>query len=298
MKRTLLLALLCCPLLIFAQKYLDLAKFTYANTPQNNFEDGPGSTSIQEWQLRLQMPVPLNEQFVLLTGFTGISNRLQLDPASPGALNLYAFSTEIGLIQRFSTTWSATYMVIPKFASDFDESFSRGFQLAFLGLLTRTKSENLNYSFGLYTNTEEYGLQIVPLLGAYYLSKNNRLEINMLLPVLADIQYGLGEKTRLGMNFDGLGTSYAVNSQGFPNTYVNKSSNELFAYLQYALQPSLLLRLKLGYAFFRAFKVYDEADKISFSLSSIYFGDNRTVLNSGIEDGLIFKVALLYRLHF
>jgi hypothetical protein len=189
-------------------------------------------------------------------------------------------------------------MVIPKFASDFNDSFKRGFQMAFLGLLTRTKSDNLNYSLGLYTNTEEYGLQIVPLLGAYYLSKDNRLEINMLLPVLADIQYGLGEKTRLGMNFDGLGTSYALNSPGFSNTYINKSSNELFTYLQYAIQPSLLLRLKVGYAFFRAFKVYDEDDKISFSLSSIYFGDDRTVLNSGIQDGLIFKVSLLYRLHF
>jgi hypothetical protein len=165
-------------------------------------------------------------------------------------------------------------------------------------VLTKTRTKKQSYSVGIFANTEEYGLQLVPLLGLYYLSTDNRFEANFLLPIRAELSYGLGANTRLGMRFDGLGTSYAVNSPPYPNTYVNKSSNELFAYLQYALGPSLLLRFNTGYAFFRAYKTYDTDDKIAFSIASIYFGDNRTILNSGLQDGLLFKFEAVYRFHF
>lgn len=297
-KTTLFIAALLMTVSGFAQNYVDIARISYASTPVNDFEGAPGGSHIGDWALQLNIPVPLNDKLVLLPGFSGQGTRLRLKPGAADPTTLYSLAIELGLNHRMSGQWAATYMIIPKVASDLNESLGRGFQLALLSLFTKTRSESLGFSFGLYANTEAYGLQLVPLAGLYYLAPSRRFEVNLLLPVRAELQYALNTTTSLGMNFDGLGTSYALNNSGFSDAYVNKTSNELFAYLQYRLGPSLLLRMKTGYAFFRAYKVYDEDDKISLSLASLYFGDRRNVLNPGIQDGVIFKLEAVYRLRF
>lgn len=104
----------------------------------------------------------------------------------------------------------------------------------------------------------------------------------------------------LGLKFDGLGTTYNLNEQSYSvnGAYVSKTSNELVSYLRFKLSKSLYINTKMGYAISRNYKVYDVNDKIDFSLSSIYFGDDRTQLNERFKDGAIFKVELFYRLHF
>jgi hypothetical protein len=54
----------------------------------------------------------------------------------------------------------------------------------------------------------------------------------------------------------------------------------------------------LGYAISRNYEVYDSNDKADLGLIAFYFGDERTRLNERFKDGVIFRVELLYRLHF
>jgi hypothetical protein len=280
------------------QEYFDLAKITYATTPNNRFDDGQAGSTIQELGLQINLPIVLNEKSVLIAGLSGYSLATGIDPSIPRQTRLYAFGLSIGLNQTYSDTWSATYMVLPKFSSDFSNSFATGFQLGLLTLINKKKSARFKFTFGVYTNTEQYGLLIVPLLGGYYQSTDQRFEANVLLPASVDLNYLLGKKTQVGMNFDGLGSTYALENQTYGSGYVQKSSNELFAYTRYPLTKSLLLHLRMGYAFFRSYKVYGADDKIDFSISSIYFGDNRTILNAPFKDGLIFKVDFVYRIYF
>jgi hypothetical protein len=46
------------------------------------------------------------------------------------------------------------------------------------------------------------------------------------------------------------------------------------------------------------YKIYSADNKIDLALISFYLGDDRTQLNERFKDGAIFKVELLYRLHF
>ena len=102
------------------------------------------------------------------------------------------------------------------------------------------------------------------------------------------------------MRFDGLGTTYNLNEQNYAvnGAYVSKTSNELVSYLRFRLSNSIYLNSEVGYAISRNYKVFDADEKIDLALSSFYFGDNRTQLNERFKDGAIFKVSLLYRLHF
>ncbi len=282
----------------YAQNYLDLGKFHYATTPKANFEEVPGSTRIKEWAMELNLPMVLGEKSTLLTGFFGSGTQLALDPQLPEANALYVVGLNLGLHQRYDEVWSATYMIVPKIATDFHQGFKSGAQLGMLALVSKTKSARLKHSLGLFVNSEAYGPLIVPLLGLYYKSQDDQFEANILLPIRVDLNYNLGETSWIGMNFDGIGTSYLIKNEIYNKSYVNKSSNELYSYLRYRIAPALLLDFKLGYAFFRSYRVFDRRDKVDLSVASIYFGNDRNQLNSNFSDSAVFKIELRYRLYF
>ena len=283
----------------FSQNYFDIASFTYTNTPQNDFEISNTQTNVEELALELNFPIKLNEKTALLTGFFANKTKLKLDTARASS-DLNILGLNFGVNTIFNDKWSATFILFAKIASDKIKFSNDNLQLGFLALFTNKKHDNLKYRYGVYTNTEKYGLIIVPIFGLYYVSPNKKFEANLNLPIAADINYSLSNKFWLGMRFDGLGTTYNLTKQNYSTNgaYVSKTSNELVSYLRFRLSKSIYINTKVGYALSRNFRVFDSKDKIDLALSAFYFGDNRTQLNEGFKDGAIFKIELLYRLHF
>ena len=281
------------------QNYLDLAKVSYTNTPSNNFEISDANTSVEELTLELTFPIPINDKTILLTGFYGNKTTLSLD-ANAQRTTLNQLRLNIGLNKTFNDKWSATFMLLPKIVSD-KISFSKdNLQLGFLSLFTQKKHDDLKYKYGLYLNSEEFGLMVVPILGLYYKSPNQKFETNLNLPIFADANYKIGNKIWVGMDFIGLGTSYNLTDQDYTlnGAYVYKESNELSSYLRFQLSKTIYLNTTVGYAISRNYEVYDSNDKVDWALIAFYFGDDRTQLNERFKDGAIFKIELLYRLHF
>lgn len=283
-----------------AQNYFDVGSISYANTPSNKFENSSENTRVEELDLKLNFPVVLNEKNVLLTGIYANRVQVKLDPELSGNTNLNSIGLVLGLNRTYSEKWSATYVVLPKISSDLNGLSGKDFQLGLLSLFNYTKRSNLNYKIGIYANTERYSLSIFPLLGLYYQSPDKKFEANLVLPYFADANFQLFNKTTVGLNFDGLGSSYNMNKRLYldKETYAVKSSRELFAYLMFQLGSSFYVRPKLGYSVFRTYKVFENNDKVDLSLASFYVGDNRTQLNTNFEDGAIFKIELVYRVHF
>lgn len=283
----------------FSQNYFDIANFTYTNTPSNYFEISDAQTTVEEMAIELNFPVIINKKTTLLTGLFFNKTKVNID-ANISSTNLNVLGLNIGLNKVINDKWSTTFMAFPKIASDKIELSNDNFQLGFLSLFTNKKRDDLKYRYGVYANTEQYGLIIVPIFGLYYLSTNKKFEANLNLPIIADINFKMSNKFWLGMKFDGLGTTYNLNEQNYSanGAYVSKTSNELVSYLRFKLSKSLYINTKVGYAISRNYKMYDVNDKIDLALSSIYFGDDRTQLNERFKDGAIFKVELFYRLHF
>jgi len=280
---------------VVAQDYLDLGTFSYTTALNRSFEDTTEDKAIQEWNLNLDAPIVLNPKTALITGITAGSIQVGLYPSTMPRTTLYALSLRLGWNTTYSEQWAGTYLLIPKVASDFSSGFSRGKQIGAIGILTNTKTSRLKYMYGLYANTEEFGLLVVPIFGVYYKSENSLFEANVLLPIKVDLNYELSTTTSVGLRFDGLGTSYDIQNLGFDDHYVTRASNELYVYGQVKITSSLLLRAKIGHAFFRNYKVYNSDDTIDLSLVGIFFGDNRTILNRDIGDGFQFKTELVYR---
>lgn len=282
---------------MYCQNHIDIAKFSYTNTPLNEFENSSKKTTIRQFDLRLKYPIVLNKKHVLLTGVFGNNTRVKFNSEVSNYTNLYAVGLNIGLHSKYSKKWEATYMAIPKFASDFNDLSTKDFQFGYLALFNYVKRTSLKFKFGIYGNSEKYGSLIVPIVGLYYLSPNEKLELNLNLPLLADFNYKLSDATAIGVNFDGLSTSYNLTRTIYvgEGEYAVIKSNELFTYYQLKVWKSVYTKIKLGCSFYRVSEVYSENDNIDLAIAGFNFGDNRVPLNDNFNNGPIFKFELIYR---
>ena len=154
----------------------------------------------------------------------------------------------------------------------------------------------MKYRFGEYASQEAFGLFTTPILGWYYLSPNKRFEMDMSLPISADVSYKLGITT-VGMDYFGIGRSYKVHYENLPTLYADLSSLEFAGYLQFnALEENVLLRAKLGYSS-NNYEMYAEGEKMDLGVSAFSFGDDRTQLNPSLNGGVFFKLETIYRFH-
>jgi len=300
MKHILCLLLGCCLQTILAQDYIDIASIYYAYSPANGFENESGQTNLSELALQLNFPIVLNDRTILLTGLAASRDRLQLDTNLEGPTSLNSIGFQIGLHHKYSKKWAASYILLPKIASGPGALSVNDLQIGVASLFSFIKNKNLTYKFGLYANTEKFGPMLVPLAGFYYLSENRKFEITMLLPSMVDLNYALFTKTHVGIGFDSPTSSYYLNKPLYSNQneYVVKISNELFAHIKYYLGKSIYFKTEVGYPISRHYEVFNADDKVDFALGNLYFGDKRVQLNHNFDTGLIFKIKLVYRIHF
>jgi len=278
-----------------AQEYVDLFRVGYGQTFNNDFEGTDSSTYVKFFDVGFTFPVVLNENHALITGADFSRNNLQLFPEAEYT-SLYSTNLKLGLASTWSEKWSSTIVLLPKIASDYKNISGDDFYLGGFALLKLKKNENLKYRFGVYASQEAFGLFTTPIIGWYYLSPNKRFEMDMSLPISADISYNLGITT-VGMDYFGIGRSYNVHYENSPTLYADLSSLEFAGYLQFnALEESVLLRAKLGYSS-NNYEMYAEGEKMDLGVSAFSFGDDRTQLNPSLNGGVFFKLEAIYRFH-
>ncbi|MCB0457637.1 MAG: hypothetical protein KDC91_07835, partial [Flavobacteriaceae bacterium] len=225
-------------------------------------------------------------------GFT--KNRLQLFPDAPFQ-NLYGTTLKIGLLTQYNEKWSSTLVLLPKVASDYEQLSTKDFYLGGFAMFKYQKRDNLIYRFGAYGSREAFGFFTTPIVGFYYLSPNNRFQMDVSFPISTDINYSFNKIT-LGVDYYGIGRSFNITEELAPKVYVDLGSLEFSSYIQLnTFQKTVLLRLKAGYSS-NDFEVYQQGDNISLGLSAFTFGDDRKQLNPQINDGMFVRLEAIYRL--
>ena len=282
----------------FSQNYVDILKASASTTPYNTFDSSSTKTKLNELAIDLTVPVKINEGFSVLTGiiYEDIQTKLFTDGITK---NFGSTTVKLGFNKQLNEKWSTTVVALPKIASDYNSYNSKDFQIGGIALFKYKKRDNLNFKTGLYYNSELFGPFFVPMLGMYYQSPNKKFEANIMLPLQADINYQVFSFMNVGCNFNGQIRSYHLNhvTDANPNTYVTKSTNELFAYLKFNITKNISLQTKVGQSFGRSYKVYNENDKVNFGLPLTFVGHKREQLNSNFSNGMIFQATLVYRIN-
>ncbi len=294
--KKLLFFLLLLPLLSEAQNYVDLLRIGYGQTFNNDFAGTESSTFVKSFEADLTYPVVIHENHALITGVSFSRNNLELFPGSEST-SLYSTALKIGLASTFNDTWSSTVVLLPKIAADYQHITGDDFYMGGVALLKFQKTEHLKYRFGIYATSEAFGFFTTPIIGWYYLSPDNRFEMDMSLPIAADVNYCFGITT-VGIDYFGIGRSFRLyGDDSVSNTYVDLSSLEFAGYLQFnALRKSVLLRAKLGYSS-NNYEVYADGETIDLGVSAFSFGDDRMQLNPDIRGGFFLKFEAIYRFH-
>lgn len=303
--RYLLLCVLLSPFFGIAQDYVDLLKVAYGTTFGNELDGTrPTKTNISTLELDLTVPIPLNEKNALISGVAFSKNNVQIFPDeeieifrpgfdADGFANLYSTTLKLGLATTFNDVWSTTLVLLPKVASDYNNITTDDLYFGGFALLKMKRNQNLKYRFGLYASSEAFGLFSTPIIGWYYLSPSKQFEMDMSLPISADINYTSGFFT-YGVDYYGIGRSFNINADD-SNVYIDLSSLDFLAYLQYnAFDSTVLLRAKIGYSS-SDYEAYEKGDKIDFGVSAFSFGDNRTQLNPNLSGGIYLKFEAIYR---
>lgn len=294
--KKLVFLLLLLPWISVSQEYVDLFRIGYSQTFNNEFEVENSSTRVKSFDAGLTIPIVINKNHAFITGADFSVNNLQLFPDAEFT-SLYSTNLKLGLASTWSEKWSTTFVLLPKIASDYKNISSEDFYFGGFALLKLKKNENLKYRFGIYATQEAFGIFTTPILGWYYLSPNKRFEMDMSLPITADVSYQLGLAT-VGVDYFGIGRSYNVHYKNAPTVYADLSSLEFAGYVQFnTLEESVLLRAKLGYSS-NNYEVYAEGEKIDLGVSAFSFGDDRTQINPSLNGGIFFKVEAIYRFHF
>jgi len=283
--------------LVNAQNYLELLKLQAGTTPLNQFDSSITSSVLNEFLVDATVPIKLNPKSTFITGiiYENIQTKLFADQ------KMQAFSSinlKLGVSYKFNDKFTSTFILLPKGASNFTQLSEKDFQIGALALFKYKKKSNLHYKYGLYYNSERFGPFFVPMFGLYYLSQNNKFEANVMLPLQVDLNYKILPLLNIGVNFNGQGRTYHLSniSPDIKSSYVAKSTNELYAYLKFNIGKSFSLQTKIGQSFSRKYRVYDDKDKVTFSLPLVFIGDKRKQLNTDFSDGLLFQFVLLYRL--
>ncbi|MEZ4875254.1 MAG: DUF6268 family outer membrane beta-barrel protein [Flavobacteriaceae bacterium] len=291
--RKLVLTLFLIPFLGLSQDYVDLIKLGYGHTFDNRFEGTQYSTNVLIMEADLTLPIPINDKYVLVSGVSFTKNRLQLFPDAPFQ-NLYGTTLKLGMLTTYNERWSSTLVFLPKLSSDYEQISTKDFYLGGFALFKYKKRENLIYRFGAYGSREAFGFFTTPIFGFYYVSPNHKFEMDISMPISADINYTFKGIT-LGMDYYGIGRSFNITEELAPKVYVDLGSLEFSGYVQVnTFEENVLLRLKAGYSS-NNFEVYAQGDNIDLGLSAFSFGDDRKQLNPQINDGMFLRLEAIYR---
>lgn len=280
-----------------SQDYVDLFKVSGGHTLKNRFENSQSSTNINSFDLDVTLPIVLNKKYFLVTGLTYSQYKLKLFPdlgtTNSNSFSLKSTTLKIGISTRNNENLSSTLVLLPKIASDYKDISYSDFYLGGIAFTKIRKNDNLKYIFGIYISEEAFGYFSTPLIGWYYLSNDKNFEMDIWLPINANVNYTKGAFS-YGINYIGLGRSYNIQRID-KNEYVALSSIECTGYIQLNMRnKSVLFRTKLGYAK-NDFKVYSKHNNTIFGFPTFNIGDNRSQLNPIIKGGVLIKVEAIYR---
>jgi len=198
----------------------------------------------------------------------------------------------------------------PKLSSDLEDVSKNDFQLGGLAIFTFTKSEKFKYKFGLYYNQEYWGKFFTPIIGFDW-QANDKLQAFGNLPINATLMYKLNEKISAGLFFQAPAGSFRMNEKfsppdiildntyptEFSNSYIQKTTQELSLFLDYYITRNIVCNIKIGHTIGRSYRLYMEDEKLDIKISAFNIGEERLQINQDFDDGLIFELNFIYRLH-
>ena len=268
---------------------MDVAKLSYRNAADNNFEDSLGSPfDINDIEASVFLPFEQEDGNYILIGSN--FSQTTFDGLNVSSIALYG-----GVRNKWkrgdSDSWEYMTLIIPKINSDEGKLVTNDVQVGLYSLFYYKKRPGLKWKIGLYANDEMFGFMILPLFGAeWQISESSKLD--MTLPLSASFRKTLSERVMVGFSYVGRKYSYNLSRD---DEYLEVADNSVSIFSDIYLSSKFVLNLQMGHSVLRGYDRYADTDQVHLSFGAVNLKDDRTALNSDLSQGWIFKGGVFYR---
>lgn len=284
--RAISLLLLVLPFSLSGQSFVDLVKLDYKLSPDNAYEDSSNAgVDIRSLDLNILLPiVSKDSSFTTLVG-AGYSD-LRFDGE-----DFYSATLQVGGKFDLTKGYSFTAIALPKLSADRSEVGAGDAQLGAYLLLSRDLREDFTWKLGAYLNGDRFGPLTVPVLGLRW-QMNPSTQLDLSLPLAGTFRKTFSETFLTGLVFSGRRYSFNYTGQ---DRYLEVSENNLFAFADVYLSPSLVLNLRAGHSILRDYQRFDDSERMDLSLGPANIGDERVPLNASLGQGITVQGGLIWR---
>ncbi|PCH93594.1 MAG: hypothetical protein COB85_06710 [Bacteroidetes bacterium] len=292
-KRTLLLSLLMTGLVpeAFTQSAadstkpveVDIIKVGYAQSL--NADSGK---SQYDAYVSLLLPIPINDNFVLITG---VSYNNLTTKVFGSAAQFYKLTIPLGFKANLSELNTITVVALNRVTKNIQPNLAAKYQSGGIFIYTRKVSERFKYNIGLYYNTEESGAFFIPVIGTKW-NPTDKWEVKGNMPINLRISYAPVKPLKIGVSYVGKYESYDLG-----NTYMVINRNEFAFFVETATFKNLIVQAGLAYNLSNTSKVYLSSDRVEASIIGFHLNDSRNIIsNTQLSNTFFLDLKLIYRI--
>lgn len=285
---------------LFSQKSLDILTISGRyGLPQPFDELYSGEATESGTFLNFLAPIKISGKTVWVNSlnyfYFNVQGGEEIPDGIADPIKIHGFILRTGLYQKFDNGRGIQVLIAPRLMSDFNDLDKNHFQMGALFVYEKVFNEKLGMSFGAMYNQELFGPYLVPIVNLDW-QFAEKWSINGMLPVYAKVNYKVGENLTVGFSHFGLVTSYYLGDPEYVGDYIERQSIDLSLFARQRIAGNFYLEGRLGRSFGRKYEQYAGDQKVDFGLPLITFGDNRTVKNVNIKDGILLDLRLVFNI--
>jgi len=239
-----------CSIAVHAQPYVDPLQVRYTYALRNNHSD---ATPYQHVWAGSDLPVKLKQNTYLL--LSPYYEYWRIDSASKQEQvpAVQAVVLPVGIIAPLNNKWVVSLNLIPRWNGEQANFSSDAFQFGGVAFAGYTKAPDKKLRFGLYMNSDFFGLFVIPLAGTSW-KFNDRDFVFGLLPGRLTWEHKLNKHLYTGLTFRAITSSYRLHN----GQYVRLDDNQLSAYLDLYATRHICFTLEPGYGIMRKLRLGTE----------------------------------------
>lgn len=300
MKKILLVVLVACSAVVFAQESIDLLTVSGRFGVPSSYENGvSGKATETGGMVNMRIPIVIDSNNIWYSKLTYLNNNVNadvsFDDSIANPINVHGIILQTGWVKKLSKDRSLQLLFVPRLMGDMKDVNSKNVQLGAVALYEKRFSSSLKIKFGAMYNQELSGPFALPLIDLDW-KITDKLWIGGLVPVYSKIKYKFSENTNAGIGHFALITSYRLGEEAYRNDYIERTSIDVYTFLRQRISGNLHLEGRVGYALARNYEQFRETDEVDFRLSLFTWGDNRQPKNYSFSDGAYFNLRLVYNL--
>lgn len=252
-KHCLTFIIFLCTASVYAQPFIDLVNFSFSRSrPTSLFTDDNASFYSKSFSINSTLPLKIDSNNIISINPYVDRHLYQLKSEGNSTRYLGIGAPLFFIHQWKNTAWKTSFgFIIRNNNRDDLEDNKKSTQYGGVLLNSFGKKESLKLKFGVYVNTEFYGLYVTPLLGIDW-RVNKKLNVFGVLPGSMNVEYKLHKVLHAGVAFRGSIATYRIEDEFFyrlDDNYIKLfadvyATNQIVLFAEYG--HSVLRRVRMG----------------------------------------------------